>query len=198
MKPQILRPMTQSRSTVPSRGSRAQFERRVSQLPDETRARLAKGELQAADAAFYVVKSVAGSRSQKMLRDDDNKVVGISNLSSGKLEKGSYFLLDGITLLAGTAGEGETAHDVNFNVLPDFIRNGQFELSANNTTIIDGASLELFNTSGQDVAVGHYTLDNPKMIDEQKAIELNLEWGADAPAGTFIKAILRGSVVTKA
>ena len=54
MKPQILRPMTQSRSTVPSRGSRAQFERRVSQLPDETRARLAKGELQAADAAFYV------------------------------------------------------------------------------------------------------------------------------------------------
>ena len=198
MKPQILRPMTQSRSTVPSRGSRAQFERRVSQLPDETRARLAKGELQAADAAFYVVKSVAGSRSQKMLRDDDNKVVGISNLSSGKLEKGSYFLLDGITLLAGTAGEGETAHDVNFNVLPDFIRNGQFELSANNTTIIDGASLELFNTSGQDVAVGHYTLDNPKMIDEQTAIELNLEWGADAPAGTFIKAILRGSVVTKA
>lgn len=198
MKPQILRPMTQSRSTVPSRGSRAQFERRVSQLPDETRARLAKGELQAADAAFYVVKSVAGSRSQKMLRDDDNKVVGISNLSSGKLEKGSYFLLDGITLLAGTAGEGETAHDVNFNVLPDFIRNGQFELSANNTTIIDGASLELFNTSGQDVAVGHYTLDNPKMIDEQKAIEPNLEWGADAPAGTFIKAILRGSVVTKA
>ena len=78
MKPQILRPMTQSRSAAPSRGSRAQFERRVSQLPDETRARLAKGELQAADAAFYVVKSVAGSRSQKMLRDDDNKVVGIS------------------------------------------------------------------------------------------------------------------------
>jgi hypothetical protein len=36
------------------------------------------------------------------------------------------------------------------------------------------------------------------MIDEQKAIELNLEWGSDAPAGTFIKAILRGSVVTKA
>lgn len=198
MKPQILRPMTQSRSAVPSRGSRAQFERRVNQLPDETRVRLAKGELQAADAAFYVVKSVAGSRSQKMLRDDDNKVVGISNLSSGKLEKGSYFLLDGITLLAGTAGDGETAHDVNFNVLPDFIRNGQFELTANNTTIIDGASLELFNTAGQDVAVGHYTLDNPKMIDEQKAIELNLEWGADAPAGTFIKAILRGSVVTKA
>jgi hypothetical protein len=198
MKPQILRPMTQSRSAAPSRGSRAQFERRVNQLPDETRVRLAKGELQAADAAFYVVKSVAGSRSQKMLRDDDNKVVGISNLSSGKLEKGSYFLLDGITLLAGTAGDDETAHDVNFNVLPDFIRNGQFELTANNTTIIDGASLELFNTAGQDVAVGHYTLDNPKMIDEQKAIELNLEWGADAPAGTFIKAILRGSVVTKA
>ena len=198
MNPQILRPMTQSRSAVPSRGSRAQFERRVNQLPDETRSRLAKGELQSADAAFYVVKSVAGSRSQKMLRDDDNKVVGISNISSGKLEKGSYFLLDGITLLAGVAADGETVNDVNFSVLPDYLRNGQFELSANNTTIIDGASLELFNTSGQDVAVGHYTLDNPKMIDEQKAIELNLEWGADAKPGTYIKAILRGSVVTKA
>lgn len=198
MKPQILRPMTQSRSAVPSRGSRAQFERRVNQLPDETRSRLAKGELQAADAAFYVVKSVAGSRSQKMFRDDDNKVTGISNLSSGKLEKGSYFLLDGITLLAGMAGEGETVQDVNFTVIPDYIRNGQFELSANNTTIIDGASLELFNTTGQNVAAGHYILDNPKMIDEQKAIELNLEWAKDAPAGMYIKAILRGSVVTKA
>jgi len=198
MNPKILRPMTQTTAKAPSRGSRAQFERRMNQLPDETRGRLAAGELQAVDAAFYVVKSVAGTRSQKMLRDDDNKVVGLSNISSGKLEKGSYFLLDGITLLAGIAADGETVNDVNFNVLPDYIRNGQFELNANNTTIIDGASLELFNTAGQTVALGHYTLDNPKMIDDQKAFELNLEWGTDAPVGTYIKAIFRGSVVTKA
>jgi hypothetical protein len=34
-------------------------------------------------------------------------------------------------LLAGTAAEGENINDVNFAVLPDFIRNGEFEFNAN-------------------------------------------------------------------
>jgi hypothetical protein len=181
-----------------SRGSRAQLQSRMKQLPDNVQAGLADGSLQAVDAAFYAVKMIEGRRSQKMFRDDDNKVVGVSNLSSGKLEKGAYFLLDGITLLSGIAAAGETINDVNFSVLPDYIRNGQFELAANNTTIIDGASLEIFNTTGQQLPQGHYVFDNPKLIDELKAIALNIEWGTDAPQGTYVKAILRGSVIAKA
>ena len=111
---------------------------------------------------------------QKLLKDDDNKVVGMSNISSAKLEKGNLFLLNGLTLLAGTAGEGETAKDVNFTVVPDYLRNGEFEFIANGATLIQNASTELFNTTGQVIPVGHYRLDNPKLIKDQQTIEFNL------------------------
>jgi len=48
------------------------------------------------------------------------------------------------------------------------------------------------------IPVGHYRLDNPKLIKDQQTIEFNLEWGANAPASTFVKAILRGTVIIKA
>jgi len=122
----------------------------------------------------------------------------MSNISSAKLEKGNMFLLNGLTLLAGTAGDGETAMDVNFTVIPDYLRNGEFEFIANGATLIQNASNELFNTTGQVIPVGHYRLDNPKLIKDQQTIEFNLEWGANAPASTFVKAILRGTVIIKA
>lgn len=188
------------RNQAPSRGSRGELEKRLHMLPKDIQEGLAKQTLQAVDAAYYVVKDISDSKVQKLLKDDDNKVVGLSNISSAKFEKGNFFLLNGLTLLAGTADTvaGETAFDVNFTILPDYIRNGEFEFIANGTTLIQNASCELFNTSGQVVPVGHYRLDNPKLIKDQQTIEFNIEWGSNAPASTFIKAILRGTVITKA
>ena len=37
-----------------------------------------------------------------------------------------------------------------------------------------------------------------KLIKDQQTIEFNLEWGSNAPASTFVKAILRGTVIIKA
>jgi hypothetical protein len=193
-----IRAFAKQRNQAPSRGSRGELEKRLHMLPKEIQEGLARQTLQAVDAAYYVVKDISGSRVQKLLKDDDNKVVGMSNISSAKLEKGNLFLLNGLTLLAGTAGEGETAKDVNFTVVPDYLRNGEFEFIANGATLIQNASTELFNTTGQVIPVGHYRLDNPKLIKDQQTIEFNLEWGANAPTGTFVKAILRGTVIIKA
>lgn len=193
-----IRAFAKQRNQAPSRGSRGELEKRLHMLPKEIQEGLARQTLQAVDAAYYVVKDISGSRVQKLLKDDDNKVVGMSNISSAKLEKGNMFLLNGLTLLAGTAGEGETAMDVNFTVIPDYLRNGEFEFIANGATLIQNASTELFNTTGQVIPVGHYRLDNPKLIKDQQTIEFNLEWGANAPASTFVKAILRGTVIIKA
>jgi len=193
-----IRAFAKQRNQAPSRGSRGELEKRLHMLPKEIQEGLARQTLQAVDAAYYVVKDISGSRVQKLLKDDDNKVVGMSNISSAKLEKGNLFLLNGLTLLAGTAGEGETAKDVNFTVVPDYLRNGEFEFIANGATLIQNASTELFNTTGQVIPVGHYRLDNPKLIKDQQTIEFNLEWGANAPASTFVKAILRGTVIIKA
>jgi hypothetical protein len=59
--------------------------------------------------------------------------------------------------------------DVNFTVIPDYLRNGEFEFIANGATLIQNASNELFNTTGQVIPVGHYRLDNPKLIRENIA-----------------------------
>lgn len=193
-----IRQFAKTRSAGASRGSRGELEKRLHMLPKETQEGLARQTLQAVDAAFYVVKDISGSKVQKLLKDDDNKVVGISNISSAKLEKGNYFLLNVLSLLAGTAGVGESVFDVNFTVLPDYLRNGEFEFIANGTTLLQNASCELFNTNGQDVPVGQYELDNPKLIKDQQTIEFNLEWGANAPANTFVKAIMRGTIIIKA
>jgi hypothetical protein len=46
--------------------------------------------------------------------------------------------------------------------------------------------------------VGHYVLDNPKLIKDQQTIEFNLEWATNAPVRSYIKAIMRGTIIIKA
>lgn len=197
----IRRIKTQSQKVVAASAapanSRGEFEKRMPMLPKEIQQGLANKNLQVVDAAFYVTKSVAANKIAKMLKDDDNKVVGQSNISSAKLEKGNNMLLSGIILLAGVAEAGKTVADVNFDILPAYIRNGEFEFKANGTTLIPSTSCEVFNTTGMTIRKGLFRLDNPKIINDQQAMELNIEWGSNALDGTFIKAILIGTSVTK-
>lgn len=116
-----IRQFARSRNTGPSKGSRGELEKRLHMLPRDMQEGLARKTLQAVDAAYYVVKDISGSRVQKLFKDDDNKVVGLSNISSAKLEKGNFFMLSDITLLSGVAGDNESAQDVNFRVIPDYI-----------------------------------------------------------------------------
>jgi len=175
--------------------SRGEFEQRINLLPKDIQQGLASKNLQAVDAAYYVTKSVSGNKIIKMLKDDDTKIVGISNVSGGKFEKGNMMLLSGIVIVASVGVvKGEEG---KYDVLPDIIRNGEFEFKANGTTIVPITSLEVFNTNGTTRQRGYYKLDNPKMIYDQQSMELNLEWGANAAADTFVKAILIGTAVTK-
>ena len=183
-------------AAAPERNSsRSELERRMHLLPKEIRDGIARKTLQAVDAAFYVTKNVSGNRVIKMMKDDDNKVVGVSNISGGKFEKGNVMLLSGIILLAsvGTANAAEGT----YGVLPSVIRNGEFEFKANGTTLVPITPLELFNTTDTKRQVGFYKLDNPKIIYDQQAMELNIEWGANAAENTIIKAILVGTAITK-
>jgi hypothetical protein len=180
-----------------SQNSRGEFEKRLHWLPKEIQQGLAGKTLQAVDAAYYTTKSIGSSKIIKMLKDDDNKVVGMCNISSAKLEKGNIMLLAGIILLAGVPGEGRGASEVNYDILPEFIRNGEFEFKANGTTLIPSTSCEVFNTTGMNIRKGLFVMDNPKVILDQQAMELNIEWGANAPASMYMKAILIGTSVTK-
>jgi len=185
-------------STATGSRSRAEFEKRITMLPKEIQQGLANQNLQAVDTAYYVVKTISGSKVIKMFKDDDNKVVGASNISSGKLEKGNYFLLYGIHLLGGVGTDSDTPGSVNFDIIPDYIRNGEFEFKANGTVLIPNASCEVFQTENKDTFKGLFVLDNPKIIRDQQTIEFNIEWATNAPSNSFLKAILRGTAVIKA
>jgi hypothetical protein len=178
--------------------SRAEFEKRISMLPKEIQLGLANQSLQAVDTAYYVVKTISGSKVIKMFKDDDNKVVGSSNISSGKLEKGNYFLLYGLQLLGGVGDNNDSPGSVNYDVVPDYMRNGEFEFKANGTVLVPNTSCEVFQTTGKDTFKGLWILDNPKIIRDQQSIELNIEWSANAPQNSYLKAILRGTAVIKA
>lgn len=178
--------------------SRDDFQRRFKQLPAETRKGLLNKQKQLVDTALYVVKDVAQSKIVKMLQDDDNKLVGKSNISGGKLEKGNFFTLKGIQLLYGVAGVGEDYKDVNFGILPDFIRNGEFEFTANGSVLIPSMSCEVFNTSGlANVRQGYFELVNPKMIETQQPMGFEVEWPTNAPDNAWMKIVLIGTSVAK-
>jgi hypothetical protein len=175
--------------------SRGEFEDRMHLLPQEIQNGLARKNLQAVDAAYYVTKNISDNKIIKMLKDDDTKIVGISNVSGAKFEKGNIMLLSGIILLAsvGVVKPEEGVYDV----LTPFLRNGEFEFKANGTTLIPITSCEMFNTTGTVRQKGLFKLDNPKMIYDQQSMELNVEWGSNVPDNTFMKVILVGTAVTK-
>jgi len=175
--------------------SRMEFEKRLHLLPKDIQVGLSNKTLQAVDVAYYITKNVAWNKVIKMLKDDDNKVIGVSNISSAKLEKGNVMLLSGIILLgSNNCGNPVEGH---FDVLPEYLRNGEFEFKANGTTLIPSTSCEVFNTTGTTRQKGFYKLDNPKIIFDQQAMELNIEWGQNGVDNQFIKAILVGTAVTK-
>lgn len=183
-----------------ARGSRRDFETRINLLPRDVQKGLANKSLQSVDICYYAVKDIANSKVVKMLRDDDNKAVGHTNISSAKLEKGAFFLLHAIRLSYGLADQNvNNPLTVNFALVPDFIRNGEFEFKANGAVLIPNTSLEVFNTKNNNRLVeGTYILDNPKLIRDQQTIEFNLEWGTNAPAQAYLKMILIGTTVVKA
>ena len=191
----FLRRIKQPRPASGRSDSRSEFERRIHLLPKEIQQGLANKTLQAVDAAYYVTKSASTNKISKMLKDDDTKIVGISNISGGKLEKGNIMLLSGIVLLA-SVGVAK-AEEGKYDILPEYLRNGEFEFKANGTTLVPITSCEVFDTLGTTRQKGLYKLDNPKIIYDQQAMELNIEWGANAADNTFIKAVLLGTAVTK-
>lgn len=214
----------QKSSTVVASGnvkaaSRAEFEDRFGLLNKELQQGLRSKTHQLADASIYVVKSISAAKTIKMLEDSDTKIVGVSNISSGKLEKNEVFLLSGIRLLYGVGSStANTQTGVNtvsqWIPIPIKIQNGEFTLRAAGKTLIDRMANSVFAThnvetvssaapaivggvSYGDGPFGYYKLANPKLIETQQAIELNLEWADSAAANSYLKVEFIGTKVMK-
>lgn len=182
--PPIRRQLAINKLTAPiqsSKGSRAEMEKHFKELPNHIKAELAKGNLRLADALIYSIKPV-NSKTIKMFETQDDKEIGLRNISNAKLPKNQSFLVSGIVLLAGVSADASkdaimaTAYD-RLETFPA-IANGESNLKANKKIIMPETSNNFFKTFGlSTVPVGYYKLANPRLIQDDIQIEFTVELG---------------------
>ncbi len=189
-------------STPASKGSRAEMEKFFGELPAHIKEGLVRGELRLADSTIYSIKPVT-SKTVKLFETQDDKEIGLRNVSNAKLPKNQAFLVSGVYLLAGTSADNtkEKIIATEYKGLESFnsIANGEFSLKSNKKQIVPETSNIIFKTSANHlVPVGYYKLANPRLIHDDILIELTVELGSmdGIPANTYIYAGLHGTITT--
>lgn len=185
-----------------SRGSRAEMEKHFSELPAHIKEALSKGELRLADTVIYSIKPVS-SKTIKLFETQDDKEIGIRNVSNAKLPKNQALLVSGIVLLAGVSAD-QTKDKVmatNFAALEAIpaLANGEFSLKSNKKQIVPETSNNVFKTSNMhNVPIGYYKLANPRLIHDDILMEFTVELGTmdGVAANTQIFVGLHGTITT--
>ncbi len=191
-----------SNTGAASRGSRAEMEKFFAELPAHIKEGLVRGELRLADSTIYSIKAV-NSKTIKLFETQDDKEIGLRNVSNAKLPKNQAFLVSGIFLLAGVSADGtkDKIISTEFKGLENFnsIANGEFSLKSNKKQIVPETGNVVFKTTGnKNVPVGYYKLANPRLIHDDILIEMTIELGSmdGIAANTYIYAGLHGTITT--
>lgn len=192
-----------SKSTA-SRGSRAEFEKFFKEVPDGVKQSLVKGDLRLADYTLYSIKPV-NSKTIKLFETQDDKEVGLRNISNAKLPKNFVFLVSGIYVLAGVArdiNDKESVKATDFKSVTNYpaLANAEFSLKANKKQIIpEGNILRKFITDNDHTRpIGYFKLDNPRLIKDDELIEFVVELGTmtDINPNTVVYVGLDGTGTT--
>jgi hypothetical protein len=185
-----------------SKGSRAEMEKMFGELPPAIKEALVKGELRLADTMIYSIKPVS-SKTIKLFETQDDKEIGLRNVSNAKLPKNQALLVSGIVILAGTSADATKDKIIatDYKALENFpaIVNGEVNLKSNKKQIVPETSLGVFKTQNYHlVPVGYYKLANPRLILDDVLIEMTIELGSTdgIPANTYVFAGLHGTITT--
>lgn len=196
---------------APSKGSRAEFEKHFSQVPQHIQQELSKGNLRLGDQMIYSVKPVGASTIVKLFESQDDKKIGLRNISNGKLPKNQALLVSGIYILAGVTISASPGHPTDSEVMATHFRaltenqgfaailNGEFSLRAHKVQLVPETSMRLWaNDTNNMWAKGMYKLHNPRLIQDDVQIEATLELGTvqGIPQDTHIYVGLYGTITT--
>jgi hypothetical protein len=188
--------------TYPSKGSRAEMEKHFSELSPSIKEGMKRGDLRLADTVIYSIKPVT-SRTIKLFETQDDKEIGLRNISNAKLPKNQAFLVSGIILLVGVAGDSskDKVMATNFDFIESIpaIANGEFSLKANKKQIVPETSNSVFKTKNlHSVQAGYFKLANPRLILDDILIELTVELGTmeGITPNTHIWVGLHGTITT--
>lgn len=185
---------------IPSKGSRAEFEKFFKELPKHIKEQLLQGKLRLADHLIYSIKPVNAAKTIKMFESQDVKEVNLRNISNGKLPKNMALLVSGIYMLQGQA-TSLSVDDVKVTPFSSIetigaLANGEFKLKANKKQLVSDISNRKFVTTGFDmVPKGYYKLANPRLIHDDIDIEFEIELGTvtGINANTVIYVGLEGT-----
>ncbi|MBL7922145.1 MAG: hypothetical protein LCH32_01115 [Bacteroidetes bacterium] len=200
---QRMRTINKLASGVPaSKGSRAEMEKHFNELPQHIKDGLMKGELRLADTVIYSIKAV-NSKTIKMFETQDDKEVGLRNISNAKLPKNQALLVSGIFLLAGIPAEvnKDKIIGAKYDGIEDFaaLSNGEFSLKSNKKIIMPETVNTIFKTKTMNtVPVGYYKLANPRMIHDDILIEATIDLGSmeGLDPKTHVYVGLHGTITT--
>ena len=200
---QRMRMMNKMAGGVPaSKGSRAEMEKHFNELPQHIKDGLMKGELRLADTVIYSIKAV-NSKTIKMFETQDDKEVGLRNISNAKLPKNQAMLVSGIFLLAGIPTEvnKDKIIGTKYEGIEDFaaLSNGEFSLKSNKKIIMPETVNTIFKTKTMNtVPVGYYKLANPRMIHDDILIEATIDLGSmeGLDPKTHVYVGLHGTITT--
>lgn len=187
-----------------SRGSRAEFEKFFKEVPASVKSSLVNGDLRLSDYTLYSIKPV-NSKTIKLFETQDDKEVGLRNISNSKLQKNFVFLVSGIYLLAGVSADvndKEKVKATEFRSVNNFpaIANAEFSLRANKKQIIPEGNVirKFINDNDYTRQIGYFKLDNPRLIKDDELIEFTVELGTmtGIDANTVIYVGLDGTGTT--
>lgn len=185
---------------IPSRGSRAEFEKFFPELPQHIKDQLRDGKLRLADQLIYTIKPVNGAKTIKMFESQDVKEVSLRNISNAKLPKNMALLVSGIYFLQGESASTSTEDMkvTKFDTIEPIgaLANGEFKLKANKKQLVADTSNRKFVTAQFDmVPKGYYKLENPRLIHDDIDIEFEIELGTvnGIPANTVLYVGLNGT-----
>ncbi len=200
---QRMRTMTKLAQGAPaSKGSRQEMEKHFNELPAHIKDGLLKGELRLADTIIYSIKPV-NSKTIKMFETQDDKEVGLRNVSNAKLPKNQALLVSGIFLLGGVPADAtkDKVIATDFSGLEGFpaIANGEFSLKSNKKIIVPETVNTIFKTKSMNtVPLGYYKLANPRMIHDDILIEATIDLGSmeGLDPKTHLYVGLHGTITT--
>lgn len=201
---EIVKRIAQQGQIQTSRGSRKDMEKHFGTLPKHIKDELGKGNLRLSDYTIYSIKPI-NSKTIKMFEPQDDKEVGVRNISNAKLPKNMVMVVSGIFLLTGkmvNANDPESRKAIKFESVStvDAITNGEFSFKANRKQLIpENQAIRCFATdNNHQLPMGYYHLDNPRLVNDDELIEFTIELGTqlNIPADQWLYVGLVGTVTT--
>jgi hypothetical protein len=182
--------------------AKAEFEKRIAQMPKDIQRALAKGSLQIVDGDIYSIKSISNRQTVTLLESSDDKVVGICNLNSAKLDSNKWFLITAIELMYCADASGTDDDHLKIanysDDLPPQIANGEFQLDQDSDVLIPEVSCEVFENRGRtNIKKGYYKLENPKFLKPLKEISPELRLAGIGATNAAVKFRLIGATLAK-